>query len=240
MNQLDSRITIDSGGRLMPLASEDALAVPWTIFELVVFWFARAVGPGPQLAGQRGAGTEGHRLGRAGVGVEEGDGLPPAGQAGLDRPARPPGRRCPSWRVARRPGQHRGQQVAVVRRLRRGRRGRGEHPVVRVGAGGAGVVVIVHVPPVHALRPGGQPGQDVPGGEQCPGGRARDRRRVVRHARLTDHHLGSRGIGGEPGADLRGIARGPPSGPAGPAGRSGCRRRWPRRTRTGRSGHRRS
>ena len=31
-------MTIDSGGRLMPWASEDALAVPWTIFELDAFW----------------------------------------------------------------------------------------------------------------------------------------------------------------------------------------------------------
>jgi hypothetical protein len=32
-------MTIDSGGRLMPPASDDALAVPWTMFELARFWF---------------------------------------------------------------------------------------------------------------------------------------------------------------------------------------------------------
>ena len=31
-------MTIDFGGRLMPWASEDALAVPWTIFELDAFF----------------------------------------------------------------------------------------------------------------------------------------------------------------------------------------------------------
>ena len=37
-NYLASRMTIDSGGRLMPETSEDALAVPWTMFELAAFW----------------------------------------------------------------------------------------------------------------------------------------------------------------------------------------------------------
>jgi hypothetical protein len=39
INQLDWRMTIDSGGRLTPPASDDALAVPWTMFELARFWF---------------------------------------------------------------------------------------------------------------------------------------------------------------------------------------------------------
>ena len=49
MNQLDWRMTIDSGGRLMPWAREDALAVPWTIFELDRFFLVsegwRPAGP---------------------------------------------------------------------------------------------------------------------------------------------------------------------------------------------------
>jgi hypothetical protein len=32
-------MTSDSGGRLMPLATEDAVVVPWTMFELAAFWF---------------------------------------------------------------------------------------------------------------------------------------------------------------------------------------------------------
>jgi hypothetical protein len=35
-----SRMTIDSGGRVMPWASEDELVVPWTMVESVAFWFA--------------------------------------------------------------------------------------------------------------------------------------------------------------------------------------------------------
>jgi hypothetical protein len=34
----DSRIIIDSAGRLMPWASEKALVVLWTMFESVAFW----------------------------------------------------------------------------------------------------------------------------------------------------------------------------------------------------------
>ena len=37
-NYLASRMTIDSGGRVMPWASDEALAVPWTMVELVAFW----------------------------------------------------------------------------------------------------------------------------------------------------------------------------------------------------------
>ena len=35
-----SRMTIDSGGRVMPCASKDAFVVPWTMVELVAFWLA--------------------------------------------------------------------------------------------------------------------------------------------------------------------------------------------------------
>jgi hypothetical protein len=31
---------IDSAGRVMPWASEDALVVPWTMAESVAFWLA--------------------------------------------------------------------------------------------------------------------------------------------------------------------------------------------------------
>jgi hypothetical protein len=36
----DSRMTIDSGGRVMPWATEDAFIVPRTMLELVAFWLA--------------------------------------------------------------------------------------------------------------------------------------------------------------------------------------------------------
>jgi hypothetical protein len=88
------------------------------------------------------------------------------------RPAAGPAApRCPHL-------SHALRDTHLVRGLRRRGRTRGEHPVVRAGAGAPGVAVVVHVPPVHALRPGGQPGQDVPGRGERAGRRAYGRRLV--------------------------------------------------------------